>query len=213
MKGLDCLIVVSILGCALAATPALADDLDEVLNTHLKADEGILVLSVDSEFAFKALRIKRDNQLIGDIYAEGAPAGKSLYMAVVPEGHYEWKEILLGENNFRREVVNVNNTKYHFDFVVKAGKVNYPGDFVISTNQGEALTKALEIVGIKYGQVGVQGIVYYVELRDRMATFLGQLSPEQHRSVDRLGFSYVGPGDDAFNDYYESLTAVRGSKP
>jgi hypothetical protein len=213
MKGLGHLLAISIFAGSLAATPALADDIDNVLNRPLKADEGILVIAVDSEFAFKALRIKRDSQLIGDIYAEGAPAGKSLYMAVVPKGHYEWKELLLGENNFQRGIVTLGGSKRHYDFDVKAGKVNYPGDFVISTNQGEALTKALDMLGIKYGQAGVRNVLYYIELRDRLATLLGRLSPSQRQAVDRLGFRYIGPGDDAFEDYRESVVAIQSGKP
>lgn len=213
MKGSSCFVAISILGCLLATTPALADDIDEVLNTPLKADEGILVIAVDSEFAFRALRIKRDGELVGNLYAIDAPAGKSLYMVVVPKGHYEWKEILQGVHNFQRGTVLVSSTKYHYDFDVQAGKVNYPGDFVISTNQGEALTNALKIVGIKYAEVGLRDIRYYTELRDRLGTVLGQLSPEQHQAIDRLGFIYVGPGSDSFNNYYHSAIVTQGGKP
>jgi hypothetical protein len=189
-----------------------ADSVDEVLATPLKPDEGILVLRVDTEFAFKSLRLKRPSQPIGDLFAEDAPAGLSVYMAVVPAGHYQWTQILLGTMDFQRSWVDMYNTKHRFEFDVQPGKVNYPGDFVIRTNLGDTLTQALKELDLPYA-VMLLHVIYHGDLTDRLAMLMTTLTPEQRQALDRIGFAYIGPGEDSFPAYYQKIVASQRDKP
>ncbi len=189
--------------CTLAFTDTVfADQISDVLATPLKASEGILVISVDSEVPFKSIRLKRTSEIFGELEAQDSPAGKSIYLVAMPAGHYQWIEVLLGTTNFQRgEVGLAGNDKKRYEFDVKAGKVNYPGDFVIKSQYGERLTNAMKSLNLNISSF-LFNITYYIDIRDRMAMLLGRLTPEQRKAFSKIGFEYVGPGQDAFPAYY-----------
>jgi hypothetical protein len=198
---------IALLFLVVLAPVAMGGQLDEALDAHLGSDQAILVISVDTEIPFKAIRIKRPDEVFGDLVAENTSAGKSLSMIVMPAGHYQWTEVLLGTADFERGHIVLNGNKnQNYEFDVQAGKINYPGDFVIQTNFGNVLTEALSHLALPTNPF-LFHIRYYIQLRDRMAMLLETLTPEERKAFDRIGFVYIGPGNDAFPDYYEKLAA------
>ncbi len=190
---------------------AYPDQIDDVLSQPLKADEGILVISVDTEVPFRALKFRNSSKVFDDDEAENTPSGKSLQLVTLPAGHYKWLSVVLGTSNFTRGVIgigSINGHKYEFD--IKAGKVNYPGDFVVQSQYGERLTNALREQKLNTSAF-LYNIRYYIDLKDRVSILLENLTPAQRIAIARLGFEYAGPGKDPFPAYYLTLPQLQAS--
>lgn len=192
---------------ALMAQNAIAGQIEDVLNTPLSHDEGILLVSVDTEVPFEGLHLKSSSRVFDSVVAENVKPGKSLYLVILPIGHYQWRSIDIGGADFYRGKLDLDkNSSEKYEFDIRPGKINYPGDFIIQTQYGSALTKAMAEQKLSMSSF-LFTLTYYTELRDRFATVLANLTPEQVKAFNRIGYLYVGPGNDMFPEYYVNLAA------
>lgn len=184
---------------ARAAQPA------DLSHLQLKADEGVLVVSVDTDLPLKSMRFRRPDQAVGEQVAEQAPVGRSVRFLVLPAGQYRWAEVDLGGAH---SIPLDRPASSHYEFTVAAGKVNYPGDFVVRAEGGAGADQAAASVsnGASLADVG-----YSLSLVDRYAMLLDALAPAQRDALGRLGLVYVGPGGDDFPFYEHAVT--RGHTP
>ncbi|HEX7965500.1 MAG TPA: hypothetical protein VF651_07260 [Gammaproteobacteria bacterium] len=185
---------------ARAAQPA------DLSHLQLQAAQGVLVVSVDTDMPLKSLRFRRLDQAADEQQvAEQAVAGRSVQFLVLPAGHYRWTEVDLGGAN---SIPLDRSASPRYEFTVQAGKVSYPGDFVVRAEGGRSADQAAASVtnGASLADVG-----YSLSLVDRYAMLLDALAPAQRDALGRLGLVYVGPGGDDFPFYEHAVT--RGHTP
>lgn len=183
--------------CGLAALglSGCVASVDEVKDYHGKvADgDGILAVSVDSTMNFDYLRITRPDDTFAAIVARHLEQGRSLRFVEVPAGQYQWVRVDITDNSYWHSYVPLDeNKKRRYTFTVKPGIINYPGDFVVE-NDPDDWNK------------------YHIQLIDRSALLLREMTPDQLQMAGRVGLRYVGPGDDEFLDQYKTLLAAGGA--
>lgn len=156
----------------------------------LKPGDGVLVIAVNSDIWFQDLRLIRPNDdTFAAIAARNIGEGKSLRFVELPAGDYQWVKIDISDNGYVHRYVTLDdNKKQRFTFTVKPGVINYPGDFVVATSSNAFRTS------------------YYIQLIDRSAMLLDDLTPDQKAMLDNLGWIYTGPGSDNFPAYLKFLT-------
>ena len=188
----------------LSPAGVLAGQDTNLLNKQLKPDEGFLVVSVDTGVPFRSLRLRRPDEIFGDLVAQNQPAGRDVRIIVMPAGHYQWVNMNLGTASWQRTYLWINaRQKKQYAFNLVAGRVNYPGDFVIQPIVSSGLYKAL--MDVPNAFVFFRGS-YYVYMIDRFAMLHDELSPVQEQLIRKYGLVYVGPGNDPFPGFYANLT-------
>jgi hypothetical protein len=119
--------VLSALGCANARLIAADGPL------ALRANQGILVVHIDSDFPIRRLRFDT-----GVTAASDLSRGEYVALAVVPAGSYRWTTI---------EVPMAENRDFYYrfrmrrdsdwSFKVEAGRINYPGQVIVKGSARE----------------------------------------------------------------------------
>lgn len=183
--------------CSLAALclSGCAASVDEVKDYHGKVAEGdgILAVSVDSTMDFAFLRITRPDDTFAAIVARNLEQGRSLRFVEVPAGQYQWVRVDITENGYWHSYVSLDeNKKRRYTFTVRPGVINYPGDFVVENDPDD-------------------WDEYHIQLIDRSALLLREMTPDQLQMAQRIGLRYVGPGNDEFLDRYKVLLAAGGA--
>ncbi len=173
------------------------------LPTRLPKGEGAVAVVIDSNTPFLTLRVAQPNDVFAAIAARNIPAGRSIRFIVVPAGHYAWARADMSRMFDYHTWVELNKDedKKRFEFEVKAGKVNYPGDFVVRTEDSTYTVDGPG--GMHFGYYG--GNKYSIETKDRAAMLLGDLTASETAIVRDLGLVYTGPGEDKFPAYYLKL--------
>lgn len=150
----------------------------------LDADEGLVVLVVDSNSSLREVRFRKDGRLfdaatmknIGDL------AAPRLY--VLPAGTYEWSRVTTGFGHWY-DFKDAPETKFN----VRPGVLNYPGDMLMRgtyTNSAQFL----------FTNRGLQAM-------DWLET--------QHPALfGKYRFTYTGQYDDPFPSLYLDAKAVTG---
>lgn len=94
----------------------------------LDADEGLLVIAVDTSGHLDSVNLRRNGSLFGRGRLGKVPAGHTLQLFVAKEGSYRWDAVRwFGGLRFDLE----HDDRY--DFEVRPGRINYPGDLVFRT--------------------------------------------------------------------------------
>lgn len=193
---------ICLLGMFLPSTVIAGQDAD-LHNARLKPNEGFLVVSVDTGVPFRSLRLRRPDEIFGDLVAQNQPVGRNVRMIVMPAGHYQWINVNLGTASWQRTYIWINTKQEEqYGFTLMAGKVNYPGDFVIQPIVSSGLYKTL--MDVPNAFVFFRGR-YYIYLIDRFAMLYDELSPVQEQILKKYGLVYVGPGTDPFPGFYSYL--------
>ena len=169
----------------------------------LAPGDGVLVVVVDTMLPFNDLRLTRPGDTFHAIAARDLQKGRSVRFIEVPAGEYQWTEVDLSNSGY---YVPLNrDKKLKYTFTVKPGVINYPGDLMISVDEDKQIFAS----ALLYGAIHK----YYVQLIDRNAMLLDDLTPDQAKMVRRLGLVYTGPGLDTFADYYKSVTSAHKGAP
>jgi dipeptidyl aminopeptidase/acylaminoacyl peptidase len=91
----------------------------------LGAEEGLLLVAVDSNVDLNAVSVKKEGRLLSSGVLSNIKAGRSARLYVVPAGQYEWEQIR-AFNSVR--YVLKDDPEYRFE--VRPGVITYGGDLV-----------------------------------------------------------------------------------
>ncbi|PPJ42529.1 MULTISPECIES: prolyl oligopeptidase family serine peptidase [unclassified Pseudoxanthomonas] len=89
----------------------------------LKADEGLLVVGIDSNMPLVRVKVRKDNAVFGGGDMKDLPEGRSLRLYALPAGRYEWSQL----RPVRYFTYDLRNEP-EFEFVIEPGRINYAGD-------------------------------------------------------------------------------------
>lgn len=200
IRGL-CLAAVMSLLCSCASVKDVQD-----FTGTLAPGDGVLVVVVDTMVPFSDLRLTRPGDAFAAIAARDIPKGRSVRFIEVPAGEYQWAKVDLTNTAYGHYYVPLDkDKKVKYTFTVKPGVINYPGDLSIRIDDDkQAFANANFYAAINE---------YYIQLIDRNAMLLDDLTPDQAKMVQHLGLQYTGPGADTFADYYKSMVAARKGAP
>jgi dipeptidyl aminopeptidase/acylaminoacyl peptidase len=171
--------------CCLLLTPAAAalDEIEPGALPELAADEGLLVVAVDSRQPLYGLRFGRDGRMLGSAFIRRLPQGRSHRLFKAKAGDYQWMEVQpFGGWRFGLR------DDGEFRFNVEAGSVSYPGDLSF---EASSLWRAQ----LRMANRGVAAI-----------DWLRQSHPQL---LERHGFRFLGDSPDPFPAAY--LAAVGAS--
>jgi len=124
-------IATALLACAVlgwCADAAAMRKVDPGERVELKSNEGLLVVAIDSSGELASVNLRRNGSLFGGGRLGKLPSGQTLQLFVAEEGNYRWDGVRWwGGMRFDLE----DDEGYDFD--VRSGRINYPGDLVFRT--------------------------------------------------------------------------------
>jgi dipeptidyl aminopeptidase/acylaminoacyl peptidase len=103
----------------------------------LDADEGLLLVSVDTEQPLEAVYMKQEGALLKSRVLRKAAAGRASTLVRVAAGRYGWSTLRVGDwarSGYWADFNLDDDPESYFD--VRAGVVNYPGDLVVKSIDG-----------------------------------------------------------------------------
>jgi dipeptidyl aminopeptidase/acylaminoacyl peptidase len=109
--------------CALPAQ-AIMRKVEPGETPKIGAGEALLLIAVDTDVEIVSLRIAREGANTDMRHMRELSEGRSSQLYVVPAGRYRWSMLT---TRFLRYKLGKDD---EFSFQVKAGAVNYPGDFI-----------------------------------------------------------------------------------
>ncbi len=152
-------------------------------SVSLDADQGLIVVAVDTEDALHSVRLVKDGKLLGSGVLRELPKGRSYALYRAEAGLYQWKEIQrIAYWRFKLD------EDPELKFEVKAGQLNYPGDLLFD---GHGLFHADWLVS------------------NRSLRALDWLQRDFPELLARYEFAYTGHYPDPFPAYYKAYAAAR----
>jgi dipeptidyl aminopeptidase/acylaminoacyl peptidase len=109
--------------CALPAQ-AIMRKVEPGETPKIGANEALLLIAVDTDVEIASLRIAREGANVDMSHMRELRKGRSSQLYVVPAGRYRWSMLT---TRFLRYKLGKDD---EFSFQVKAGALNYPGDFI-----------------------------------------------------------------------------------
>ncbi|GAB3368189.1 hypothetical protein GCM10027431_13220 [Lysobacter rhizosphaerae] len=150
----------------------------------LSADEGLVVVSVDTSTPINTVHVGRVGGGTATVL-NYLPAGRNSYLFATKAGEYEWAQMKL-TNGFMYSRFTIG--KPEFRFTVAPGKIVYPGDLVV---RASALSSA------------------YIQIHNRTLPIMDWLQAKHAALYARLPFEYTGYYPDPFPAYYRAALAKR----
>lgn len=152
----------------------------------LDADEGLLVIVVDTNSYLADVRFRKDGKLFNAATLKNVAPGATPVLYVVPAGIYEWSRVS-AHYRFWYEFKDTPDTK----FKVEAGALNYPGDMLMRGKYTNASTFLFT---------------------NRSLQVMDWLEDEHPQLLARYGFAYSGHYPDPFPAMYLKAKA-EAAKP
>lgn len=114
---------------AVLAAPAHAffNKVDPGELPELDADEGLLVVAVDTATELSSVRVHYEGGLLTKAKLSDIPKGGSMALFKMKAGHYQWTEIITANHRSKFDLTK----KKELDFQVEAGKINFPGELML----------------------------------------------------------------------------------
>jgi dipeptidyl aminopeptidase/acylaminoacyl peptidase len=157
----------------------------------LAADEGLLVVDVDSSADISSLHIARQGRLLGGETISDIPRGKTRKLFIVTAGDYQWDRIhhslFFGYYQYNYEL----GEDKEFRFQVKPGVINYPGDLV-------------------YRPIG--GLRAIVHASNRGLGAIDWLRENAAGAYQRYRFEFTGHYGDPFPEFYRTARDAQPAK-
>jgi dipeptidyl aminopeptidase/acylaminoacyl peptidase len=175
------------LGWGLAAFDAAARTraVDPGEMPTLGADEGLLVVAVDSNVDLDSVSVKKDGKLFSSGMLSNLKAGRNSRLYVVPAGTYEWEQVRLF-GSIRYELKS--DPEYRFE--VPPGKITYSGDLVFRP----------------LGWLRAD-----VQVTNRGLKAIDWLEAEHPDLAKRYPFEYSGHYPDPFPAFHRQVRSAAGS--
>jgi pimeloyl-ACP methyl ester carboxylesterase len=150
----------------------------------LAADEGLVVLSVDTSAAVNTVHVARVGGGTATVLNYLA-VGRNPRLFAAKAGEYEWSQMKL--TTYRR-YSRFSIGKPEFRFTVEPGKIVYPGDLVLRPS---SLTYS------------------YIQIHNRTLPIMDWLETQHSALYQRLPFEYTGYYPDPFPDHYRAALAKK----
>jgi acetyl esterase/lipase len=148
----------------------------------LSANEGLLLISVDTPWFLRTIRIQREGNVFTSAQLHVLAPGVTTKLYAAPIGRYRWDRV---------EMLNGNHYELADDaelkFELKAGVINYPGDLLFRPS---TFTRAR----LRTSNHGLAAI-----------DWLEKKMPDLYA---RYNFHYVGNYPDPFPDFYRKARAA-----
>ncbi len=176
-----CGLALFLLCCALSAH-AIIREVDPGEMPVLKADEGLLVVAIDSEREDPAIRIEREGLNLDARTVRGNGTGRSFALLALPAGRYRWSRI----GYYGRGTAAVSKES-ELSFEVKADVINYAGDLQLSNHRWLSV----------------------VHVSNRGLASLDWLEKTHAAVLRRWPFQYTGRYPDPFPAMYRDAIAGR----
>ena len=165
-----------------ASVHAIIREVDPGEMPVLKADEGLLVVAIDSDREGPAIRIEREGLNFDARTVRGKGTGRSFTLLVLPAGRYRWSRIgYYGRGTFAM------SKESGLSFEIKAGVLNYAGDLQLSS----------------------QRWLSAVHVSNRGLASLDWLEKTHAMVLQRWPFQYTGRYPDPFPAMYRDAIAGR----
>lgn len=177
---------------ALPATAAAITRVDDGDPVALRPDEGLLVLSIDTDINIDRVQFRDVARRFTSGTSINRPRkGQTFRLFRVRAGEYQWsRATLLDLYSYRSWVDFTGNAEFRFK--VEAGRINYPGDLILRTNE--------------VGRVGTH-------LANRSLPVLDWLRGAHPQAWASLPFAYAGEYPDPFPEAYRKATASLAAAP
>lgn len=166
--------------CAFAAQ-AWMHKVDPGEVPELDADEGLLVMAVDSSEALHSVRLNKDGKLFGAGTMNRLPAGRSYELYVATAGEYAWNRVELLPGYF----VKLRDDP-EFKFKLEPGRITYPGDLLFRPKTPWRID---------------------VEMVNRGLAAMDWLQQQHPALVGRYEFAFSGHYPDPFPGFYREQRA------
>lgn len=179
-------VVALIAALAWTAPSTAMDRVDPGELPTLRADEGLVLVAIDSSIPLEAVHVRKDGgSMFGGGILRRLPAGRTLRLYVAPAGRYEWNRVSTYFGYYRFG----NDAEY--DFEVKPGRISYAGDLVFRPTGFFSAT---------------------VLVANRGLGALDWLQAEHAQLLAAHPFEYVGQYPDPFPAFHRERLAAAGAK-
>lgn len=171
--------------CLVTLAAGATSKIDPGEMPKLDPNEGLLVVSVDSDTAVASMRFTQEGTSRGGGFLRGIDEGQTRQLYSLPAGRYHWAKITLFDTWRWSGAMDLSKSD-DFTFEVKAGQINYAGDVV-------------------YRATGF--LRADVRLVNRTLPVLEWLQTEHPALSAQLAFSYNGYYPDPFPEFYRTAKA------
>ncbi len=180
------LVFAAVLAVALALSAASASARMRLVEPgevpRLDADEGLVVMAVDTDVPLRTVSVNKDDKFFGSGVMSRLDPGRTYRLYVADAGDYEWEEVRL-----LRQLKMKLHDDPEFDFRVEPGRITYPGDLLFRP------------VTLFRAEVAVP---------NRSLAALDWLAQAHPALLAAHGFAYVGHYPDPFPAHYRALLAA-----
>jgi dipeptidyl aminopeptidase/acylaminoacyl peptidase len=173
--------------CASSAVGAFMREVEPGESPKLDADEGLLVVAVDSNIALSRVRVNRSSNVLSWATVRGVANGRALRLYAVPQGEYHWQSATLDKIDAIFEV----GDDQEFHFTVKPGQINYPGDL---------LFRSVFIASAR------------IHIANRALTVIDWLEREHPGLYAKYELGFTGHFNDPFPQFYRQARARPDAK-
>lgn len=178
-----------LLSCALllSACASKVTNIKEDRDTLSKADEGYLLIGIETNRSLKAIYIDGPKSLV--LTAEDIRSGSNYILANLPLGDYTITRLNLSHYSF----LKFDNDEESWQFTLAPNKVNYVGHLDITT-------------------VGYWNTRSHIVLENRSSEALQYMEQNFPTILSGRSLNYGGPGEDSFFDYLEQTFSQQEAK-
>lgn len=148
----------------------------------LSANEGLVLMAVDTNVDVHGVRVNRDGKAFGAGAMRELKAGRTFRLYVAPAGRYEWRELQLFYG-LRYALADDPD----FQFKVEPGRITYPGDLVF---RPVTVWRA------------------HFAMSNRGLAAIDWMQQEHPALYERHEFVYAGRYPDPFPAFYKPLRAA-----
>lgn len=152
---------------------------------RLDPDEGLVVISFETEIGVKSVRIERVGRSAAAPLLKDLPVGRTVALYAAKAGRYRWVRVAYAQTALWDLYYSVRNDK-EFEFDVVAGKLNYAGDGVFGSDDNRNL---------------------YLHMANRSLRVIDWLKATHPQVIAQYPLTYNGHFPDPFPAFYEEALA------
>lgn len=153
----------------------------------LSADEGLVLIAVDTDFELEQVALNKDGKVFGEGTMSQLKPGRTFRLYVAPVGDYTWKRITLLTDYYNKWSLPLKDSD-EFRFHVESGRITYPGDLLVRS-AGRMRSN--------------------VEIVNRSLAAIDWLQAQHAQLQTQVPMQYVGHYPDPFPAFYRQVQAER----
>ena len=159
---------------------------------QLQADEGLLVIALDTEFPIETSFMHEDGALLPSRVLENAKVGRTSRLLRLPAGRYGWHSLRIGDwvHHGGSSTYTVSSDKELY-FDVRPGVINYGGDLIVRAKDRSRA---------------------FIHLANHGLPAMDWLDSQFPELSKRYSFVYSGHYADPFPDFYRQVRERAGPR-